>query len=63
MTDVEIVSSSGRIFDIVDRNIQIGTKGKLKEKQFIIYRNKRYIVERDRFGMLFIYPWGLKGYK
>ena len=63
MTDIEIVSRSGRVLDIVDRNIQTGEKGKLKGKQFIVYRNKRYIVERDRFGMLFIYPWGLKGYK
>ena len=59
MTKIEVVSRIGRIIDIIDRNIQKGEKG----KQFIIYKNKQYIVEKDRFGILSIFPWGYIGEK
>ena len=63
MANIEVVSSNGKCYDIINRNIQKGEKGKLKGKQFVVYRNKRYIVEEGKFGLPSIYPWGLVGYE
>ena len=60
MSDIIIVSRNGSNLGLIERDIQIGTKGKLKGRQYVRYRNKRYIVEKDRFGILSIFPWGFK---
>ena len=55
--NISVVSRAGMVLDVIDRDIQIGKKGKLKNKKFVLYRNKRYIVSKEKNG-LFIYPWG-----
>ena len=64
MTMVEVMSRSGNIIDRIDRTIQTGTEGKLKNKEFVIYKNKRYVIyPGSRFNLFLILPWGLKKYK
>ena len=60
MLKIEVVSRTGKVLYLVYRDIQTGTKGKLKNKKFVMFRNKRYVVEGDRFGLLSIYPWGFR---
>ncbi|MCK4526098.1 hypothetical protein KAW18_01905 [candidate division WOR-3 bacterium] len=59
MAKIEVVSRSGRVLGIIERTIQTGTKGKLKNKKFVMYKDKRQIVEKDRFGIFSIFPWGI----
>ena len=66
MASIGIVSRIGSVIDVTYREIQIGTKGKLKNKKFVVYNKKRYIVE-PRFlhttlypkAEFYIYPWGV----
>ena len=50
MVKVEVTSRNGITIETIERNIQIGTKGKLKGKEFVTYKNKRYIAYPHFFG-------------
>lgn len=64
MVIVEVMSRNGNILDSIDRTIQTGTEGKLKNKEFVVYKNKRYIIyPGDRFNLFLILPWGLEKYQ
>ena len=59
MTQILVIGRSGQTSDIINRKIQTGEKGELKGKKFVIYKRKRYVVEReDKLGQRAIFPWG-----
>lgn len=41
---IRVINREGIPIDMIDRQMQKGTKGKLKNKWYVTYNNKKYIV-------------------
>ena len=62
MSKIDVVSRNGRVLETIDREVRRGTKGKLKHKLYVTYKNRRYIaypVKEKYFVLYSIHPWGI----